>query len=83
MSAPSPGVAAVLSLFIPGLGQLYQGKLLSGLLWMLFTAAGYFFIIIPGIILHFLCVATALSHKTSPQQVVVVQQNSGDTNSRK
>jgi hypothetical protein len=32
---PSPGVAAVLSLVIPGAGQLYRGRVLSGLLWLL------------------------------------------------
>ena len=29
----SPGVAAVLSFVIPGLGQIYKGKVLAGLVW--------------------------------------------------
>ena len=35
--APSPGVAMVLSFLIPGLGQLYRGHLLTGLLWFVTT----------------------------------------------
>lgn len=29
----NPGVAAVLSFFFPGLGQIYKGQVLSGLMW--------------------------------------------------
>jgi TM2 domain-containing membrane protein YozV len=32
-----PGVAALLSFFIPGLGQIYNGDILRGVLWLLFT----------------------------------------------
>ncbi|HSE39998.1 MAG TPA: hypothetical protein VLH08_04470 [Acidobacteriota bacterium] len=32
-----PGVAAVLSFFIPGLGQLYNGKILRGIFWLIIT----------------------------------------------
>ena len=28
--APSPGLAAVLSVVLPGLGQVYSGRLISG-----------------------------------------------------
>ncbi|MGQ9922240.1 MAG: hypothetical protein ACUVRZ_13070 [Desulfobacca sp.] len=34
----SPGLAAVLSLFLPGVGQVYNGRFLSALLW--FALAG-------------------------------------------
>jgi len=34
----SPGLAAVLSLFFPGVGQVYNGRFLSALLW--FALAG-------------------------------------------
>jgi TM2 domain-containing membrane protein YozV len=37
----NPGVAAVLSFLIPGLGQMYKGQVLSGLLWFLVMAALY------------------------------------------
>jgi TM2 domain-containing membrane protein YozV len=32
-----PGVAAVLSFLIPGLGQFYNGKFLRGLFWLIVT----------------------------------------------
>jgi hypothetical protein len=38
---PSPGLAGVLSVFIPGLGHVYSGRLLAGLGWFLGTALGY------------------------------------------
>ena len=34
---PKPGVAAVLSFVIPGLGQFYNGKFLRGLFWLIIT----------------------------------------------
>ena len=30
--APQPGIAAVLSVLIPGLGQVYSGRLVAGVL---------------------------------------------------
>ena len=32
-----PGVAAVLSLIIPGVGQFYNGRFLAGILWLIIT----------------------------------------------
>jgi TM2 domain-containing membrane protein YozV len=32
-----PGLAALLSLLIPGVGQLYNGKILRGLFWLIIT----------------------------------------------
>lgn len=57
----SPGLAAVLSFFVPGLGQLYKGQIISGILWFLFVCIGYAALIVPGLILHFFCVLGALS----------------------
>lgn len=37
----SPGVAAVLSLVIPGAGQIYKGQVFNGLLWLVVVVAGY------------------------------------------
>ena len=31
------GIAAVLSFFIPGLGQIYNGDILRGLFWLIIT----------------------------------------------
>jgi len=32
-----PGTAAVLSLIIPGVGQIYNGKFLRGIFWLIVT----------------------------------------------
>jgi TM2 domain-containing membrane protein YozV len=32
-----PGLAAILSLIIPGVGQLYNGRILAGILWLIIT----------------------------------------------
>lgn len=45
----SPGVAAVLSFFIPGLGQIYKGKIGRGAAFFIGTACGFFLFIFPGI----------------------------------
>lgn len=57
----SPGVAAVLSFFIPGVGQMYKGDILSGILWLIAVPIGYFLLIVPGLILHLICIITAAS----------------------
>lgn len=55
----SPGAAAALSLLWPGAGQIYAGRVGAGLMWMLFTAIGYWFLFFPGLFLHFFCVVSA------------------------
>ncbi len=57
----SPGVAAVLSLIIPGAGQMYKGSIGGGLLWLLFVVMGYSLFIVPGVILHLFCIFRAAS----------------------
>jgi hypothetical protein len=34
---PNPGVAAVLSFVLPGVGQLYTGRFWRGIFWMIVT----------------------------------------------
>jgi TM2 domain-containing membrane protein YozV len=57
----SPGVAAVLSLIIPGAGQMYKGKIGSGFFWLIIVVIGYALMVIPGLILHLICIANAAS----------------------
>lgn len=57
----SPGIAAVLSLVIPGAGQMYKGHVGRGLLWLMFTVLGYAALIVPGAILHLCCIIAAAS----------------------
>jgi TM2 domain-containing membrane protein YozV len=52
-------VAMILSLLIPGLGQLYKGQPINGLAWFVLTILGYVFFIVPGLILHFCCILGA------------------------
>lgn len=56
----SPPIAAVLSLFIPGAGQLYTGRWFAALLWFLVVGAGYA-LILPGLVLHLFCIVSAAS----------------------
>jgi len=56
----SPGVAAVLSFFIPGLGQLYKGQFFGGLLWFILTGIGYICFILPGLFFHLWCIVGAM-----------------------
>jgi len=49
---PSPGIAAVLSVLLPGLGQVYNGSLLSGAIWFLATGLGYAAVLLPGFLIH-------------------------------
>jgi TM2 domain-containing membrane protein YozV len=57
--APSPGIAAVLSVLIPGLGQVYCGRLLAGGIWFLATSFFYWAVLLPGFVAHALCVWSA------------------------
>ena len=56
--APSAFVAAGLSMLIPGAGQLYAGRMISAILWFLVVSAGYA-LILPGLVLHLFCMASA------------------------
>jgi hypothetical protein len=64
----SPGLAAVLSLLMPGAGQAYTGRWLAGILWFLFVSAGYT-LILPGLFLHLVCIASAAAtaHRLNSQ----------------
>jgi|SRR3989339_1412030 len=59
----SPGVAAVLSLIIPGAGQMYKGQVGRGLLLLILITGGYALFVFPGLILHLLCIVDAASGK--------------------
>lgn len=59
--APHPGIAAVLSVLLPGLGQVYSGRLLAGGLWFLGTALAYHAVLLPGFLVHAVCVWSAFA----------------------
>jgi TM2 domain-containing membrane protein YozV len=56
---PNPAAAAILSMIVPGAGQLYVGRPLSGVAWFALVTMGYLLLIVPGVLLHILCVASA------------------------
>ncbi|MEF2147229.1 zinc ribbon domain-containing protein [Aquilutibacter rugosus] len=58
-----PGIAAVLSLVIPGAGQMYKGQVGAGIVWLVAVVIGYFLLVVPGLILHLLCILSAASGK--------------------
>ena len=71
----SPGLAALLSFFLPGLGQLYKGQIVNGIVWFIMVMCGYAALILPGLILHFFCVLGALSgNPWSEGKTMVVRQ---------
>ena len=57
----NPGVAAVLSLVIPGAGQMYKGQVGAGFGWLIVVVLGYMLFIVPGLILHISCIVKAYS----------------------
>jgi TM2 domain-containing membrane protein YozV len=65
---PNPGVAAILSFFIPGAGQIYNGKFLRGVFWLIITpglwlaSAGFW-----GWVCHIIAAYTAYSYAKSLQ----------------
>ena len=56
---PNALIAAVLSAIVPGAGQLYAGRAFSAVAWFALVTIGYLLLIVPGILLHILCVASA------------------------
>lgn len=63
----TPTQAGMLSFFVPGLGQMLSGRVPAGLLWMMFTCLGYC-LIVPGIVLHVLCILNAVRMRQQQQQ---------------
>jgi len=57
--SPNPGVGAVLSLVIPGAGQMYRGKVGAGLFWLIVIPISYLLFFPVGLILHILCICDA------------------------
>ena len=55
---PSPMLAALFTLFIPGAGHLYSGKWVSAVLWFLVVGAGYT-LLFPGLVLHIFATVSA------------------------
>ena len=50
-NGPNPNLAAILSFLIPGLGQIYAGKVLRGVLFFISAGIGILLFVIPGILI--------------------------------
>ena len=62
-SLPNPGVSAVLSFFIPGVGQIYNGAFLRGIFWFIVTPGLWLFSTgTLGWIFHIIAAYTAYSY---------------------
>jgi len=72
----SPVAAALLSLLVPGAGQLYTGNVVSALLWFLLVTAGYL-LILPGIFLHLCCIIAATSSAHRLNEALARLRNDG------
>jgi hypothetical protein len=60
-SAPRSSIlAGLLSVWIPGAGHLYAGRVAAAIIWFLAVGAGYV-LILPGLILHLFCIVSAAS----------------------
>jgi TM2 domain-containing membrane protein YozV len=55
----SPAVAILLSFIFPGLGQIYKGQVVNGIVWMIVVILGYALLIVPGLVLHLCCIIGA------------------------
>lgn len=57
------GIAALLSLIIPGAGHMYKNKPGVGFAWLIATVIGYLFYVLPGMLLHVICIIHAMSDR--------------------
>lgn len=67
----SSGVAAALSFIIPGLGQIYKGQPINGIVWFFLVVFGYCFFIVPGLLLHLVCIVGAANRGKSEVQKIM------------
>ena len=81
----NPGIAALLSLLIPGAGQLYKGQVGQGMIWLFVTIAGYICLIVPGVLLHIVCIGKAatddpkIKPKSMAEQIAEMQASAETT----
>lgn len=59
-NGPSRGIAAILSLIIPGVGSMYAGRILAGVIWLFAVLFGYALIGPGGLLLHILAIVSAV-----------------------
>lgn len=60
----NPAIAGILSFFWPGTGQLYKGQPMAWFIWSSVIPVCYCCFVVPGIVLHMICVFDAMSSQT-------------------
>ena len=55
------GIAALISVVLPGGGHMYAGEIGSGIGWLIFTLIGYGLFVVPGLVLHLVCIFDAVA----------------------
>lgn len=58
--APSPMVAALLTVLIPGAGHLYARHVFGAVMWFMLVSIGYV-LVLPGLVLHLWSIISAAS----------------------
>jgi len=66
-NSSNPGVAALLSIVIPGLGQLYKGQPANGIVWFILVIVCYAGAIPLGVLVHIACILGAAARKKPKQ----------------
>lgn len=64
-------MSTLLNIICPGLGHIYQGRYVAGVLWFFFILFGYLMLIVPGFVLHVLCVLHTHPYQFAHPVVVV------------
>ena len=57
-------MATLINIFVPGLGQIVQGRFIIGCGLLLMTLVGYFLFIVPGIIMHIITIVDSAQYET-------------------
>jgi hypothetical protein len=69
----NPIIAGLLSLWIPGAGHVYAGRIAAAILWFLVVGLGYV-LILPGLVLHLFSIVSAANAARLANSPVVVHQ---------
>lgn len=62
---------ALWSMMLPGLGQMFKGQIMAGIIWSAATASGYFAFFWPGLLIHALCIIDAAVNRGSQSWIGV------------
>lgn len=72
-------VAIILSLFIPGSGLLYRGRIWLGILSFVFTVVGYIAEFFPGLLLHLLVIIISGLIEKPQKAIAVIEEEKPST----